>query len=54
MRVPKHRNGLPRETVNAPVLEAFKAKLDGGLSNLVLVVGVPAHRWVVGGSRTWN
>lgn len=25
---------LPRETVTAPCLEAFKARLDGALSNL--------------------
>jgi len=29
------RNGLPREAVEAPSLEAFKARLDGALSNLV-------------------
>lgn len=28
-------NGLPRETVNAPSLEVFKARLDGALSNLI-------------------
>ncbi|KFV42022.1 hypothetical protein N341_07973, partial [Tyto alba] len=30
---PWHR--LPRETVAAPSLEGFKARLDGALSNLV-------------------
>ncbi|KFQ90974.1 hypothetical protein Y956_15103, partial [Nipponia nippon] len=35
MRVVKHWNGLPREAVDAPSLEAFKARLDGALSNLV-------------------
>ena len=28
-------NGLPRETVDAPSLEVFKARLDGALGNLV-------------------
>jgi len=31
----KHWNGLPREVVEAPSLETFKARLDGALSNLV-------------------
>jgi len=35
MRVVKHWNGLPREVVEAPSLETFKARLDGALSNLV-------------------
>jgi len=35
MRVVKHWNGLPREVVDAPSLEVFKARLDGALSNLV-------------------
>ncbi|KFP12974.1 hypothetical protein Z169_04739, partial [Egretta garzetta] len=35
MRVVKHWNGLPREVVKAPSLEAFKARLDGALSNLI-------------------
>jgi len=35
MRVVKHWNGLPRELVDAPSLETFKARLDGALSNLV-------------------
>ena len=35
MRVVKHWNRLPRETVAAPSLEVFKARLDGALSNLV-------------------
>ncbi|KFP15179.1 hypothetical protein Z169_01955, partial [Egretta garzetta] len=35
MRVVKHWNRLPRELVEAPSLEAFKAGLDGGLSNLI-------------------
>jgi len=33
-RVVKHWNGLPREIVEAPSLETFKARLDGALSNL--------------------
>ncbi|KFR08675.1 hypothetical protein Y956_01047, partial [Nipponia nippon] len=35
MRVVKHWNGLPREAVDAPSLETFKARLDGALSNLI-------------------
>ena len=34
-RVVRHWNGLPREAVDAPSLEVFKARLDGALSNLV-------------------
>jgi len=35
MRVVKQWKGLPREVVEAPSLETFKANLDGALSNLV-------------------
>ncbi|KFV92498.1 hypothetical protein N327_11825, partial [Fulmarus glacialis] len=35
MRVVKHWNRLPREVVDAPSLEVFKARLDGALSSLV-------------------
>ena len=35
VRVVGHWNMLPREVVNAPSLEPFKARLDGALSNLV-------------------
>ncbi|KFU84473.1 hypothetical protein M959_05447, partial [Chaetura pelagica] len=35
MRVVRHWNRLPREIVEAPSLEAFKATLDGALSNLI-------------------
>jgi len=35
MRVVKHWHRLPREGVDAPSLEVFKARLDGVLSNLV-------------------
>ncbi|KFQ95749.1 hypothetical protein Y956_15465, partial [Nipponia nippon] len=35
VRVVRHWNRLPREAVDAPSLEVFKAGLDGALSNLV-------------------
>jgi len=35
MKVVKHWNGLPREVVEVPSLEIFKAGLDRALSNLI-------------------
>ncbi|KFQ95990.1 hypothetical protein Y956_08704, partial [Nipponia nippon] len=35
VRVVRHWLRLPREVVDAPSLELFKARLDGALSNLV-------------------
>jgi len=35
MRAVRHQNRLPREVVDAPSVEVFKARLDGALSNLV-------------------
>ena len=35
VRVVRHWNRLPKEVVDAPSLEVFKARLDGALSNLV-------------------
>ncbi|KFP45237.1 hypothetical protein N324_10408, partial [Chlamydotis macqueenii] len=35
LRMVKHWNRLPREVVDAPSLETFKASLDGYLSNLI-------------------
>ncbi|KFZ49443.1 hypothetical protein N338_01535, partial [Podiceps cristatus] len=35
VRVVRHWNRLPREAVDAPSLEVFKARLDGALSSLV-------------------
>ncbi|KFZ57077.1 hypothetical protein N321_03804, partial [Antrostomus carolinensis] len=34
-RVVRHWNVLPREVVDAPALEAFKARLDGALGSLI-------------------
>jgi len=31
----RHRHRLPREAVDAPALEVFKARLDGALRNLI-------------------
>jgi len=31
----EHRNGLPREVVDAPSLQTFKIRLDRALSNLI-------------------
>jgi len=42
VRVVRHWNRLPREAVDSPCLEAFKARLDGALSNLAwLEVSLP-------------
>ena len=38
-RVVKHWNRLPREVVDAPSLEAFKARLDVALGSLVWSAG---------------
>ncbi|KGL88648.1 hypothetical protein N301_05551, partial [Charadrius vociferus] len=35
IRVVRHWNKLPREAVDAPSLQVFKARLDGALSNPV-------------------
>ncbi|KFP66467.1 hypothetical protein N322_04550, partial [Cariama cristata] len=35
VNVVRHWNRLPREAVDAPSLEVFKARLDGVSSNLV-------------------
>ncbi|KGL93178.1 hypothetical protein N301_01840, partial [Charadrius vociferus] len=35
LRVVRHWHRLPREAVDAPSLEVFKARLNGALSNLV-------------------
>ena len=35
MRVVRYWNSLPREVVDAPSLEVFKARLDGALNSLV-------------------
>ena len=35
MKMVRHWNRLPSEVVDAPSLEAFKARLDGAVNNLV-------------------
>ncbi|KFR17802.1 hypothetical protein N306_11513, partial [Opisthocomus hoazin] len=35
VKVVKHWHRLPREAVDTPSLDVFKARLDGALSNLV-------------------
>jgi len=42
-RVATHWNRLPKEAVDAPSLEAFKARLDVALGKPGLVVGNPEH-----------
>ena len=42
-RVMTHWNRLPKEVVDAPSLEAFKARLDVAPGQPGLVVGDPAH-----------
>jgi len=43
-----HRNGLPSKVVDAAILEVFKARLDGAVSNLVCwEVSLPI-------ARGWN
>jgi len=37
MRVVKHWNGLRRGDIDVPSLETFKVRLDGVLSNLILL-----------------
>jgi len=34
VKMVRHWNKLPREVMDAPTLEAFKARLDGALSSL--------------------
>jgi len=43
MRVMRHWNRLLREAVDAPSLEVSKARLNGALSTLGPVEGVPPH-----------
>ena len=40
-RVLRHSNNLPREAVDAPSLEAFKARLDGAVDSLVWLGAAP-------------
>ena len=40
---------MPREAVDAPSLEAFEARLDGALGNLVWWVAAPS----IAGSWNW-
>jgi len=43
-----HWNTLPKEVVDAPSLEAFKARLDAALdTDPSLAVGDPEHSWGV-------
>ncbi|GAB0183317.1 hypothetical protein GRJ2_000797000 [Grus japonensis] len=44
VRVVRHWNRLPREVVDAPSLEVFKARLDGALGNVVQFV--PVSQWI--------
>jgi len=46
MRVVRHWKTLPREVMDSPFLEVFKARLDRTLSNLVW--WKVSHGWGVG------
>ena len=35
VKVVRHRNRMPRDVVDAPSLETFKARLDQALGNLI-------------------
>ena len=48
VRVVRQWHRLPREVVNAPFLETLKIRLDGALSTLMKLLGVPVHRRGVG------
>jgi len=48
MRVVKHWNMWPREVVEAPSLETFKARLDGTLSNLIWLKMLLLTAWGLG------
>lgn len=41
VRVVRHWKKLPRDVVDVPSLEVFKARLDGALSNLICPVLFP-------------
>ena len=48
VRVVRQWHRLPREVVNAPFLQTLKIRLDGALSTLMKLLGVPVHRSGVG------
>ena len=53
-RVVRHCNRLPKEAVDAPSLQAFKARLDVALGSLVCWLATCTQQGVGTGSALWS